>query len=293
MSVPNETTNAFLAFIQSTDILLKLSWDTYMEIMAPFPTTNYSIREVTARYRRNGYDWDIHGRLYIPTESVNSQITVLMLHGGGVNELSFDKALNGRPGWARVIASQGYKVLSVSYPGQWPPDGIWKKPVKERTPIFLFDREIKSNELQDRVLKYTFNLVVEGIAILADRYVPGNRLLVFGHSLGGRLVVDVWRFTKKTKVVGILGFGSLGPQIWIEELQERIRKKRGELKPVVEKPTFEQLTRFRRVMTSAREPRIYLPITRSIAELEECAKITELSREEYLDNTLAKSPDRT
>ena len=46
-------------------------------------------------------------------------------------------------------------------------------------------------------------------------------------------------------------------------------------------------------MTSAREPRIYLPVTRSIPELEECVRITGLPREEYFDNTLTKPQDPT
>lgn len=292
MTSDNPTISIFLRFLRGNDLLLTLSWDEYMRIDAPPPNTEYSIQDVTARYSRNGYDWDIHGTLYTPEKEVVPGNAILMVHGGGVNESTFNKAPHRRPGWARIVASQGFKVLTVSYPGLWPPKGVWPKDAEERTPIFLFDKEISPEELKDRILKYTFNLVVQGIATLVDQSLSGSNILAFGHSIGARLVVDLWRFMRRTKVTGILGFESLGPKIWEDELQEMEYKRTGTERPKEVKPTLEELTRFRTFLPETHEPRIFLPILRTPTELEECVRLSGLPREEYFDNTLTKEPDR-
>lgn len=280
----------FLDFLKGRELLLELTLDEYLSVKTPFPETKYSTREVTSRYYRNGYDWDIHGTLYTPERESIPGISILMVHGSGVNESTFDKTPNGRAGWARVIASHGFKVLSVSYPGQWLPESMRKKPSEDRTPSFLFDREIGADELRERMLRYTFSLVAQGITTLAEQNLVGSNMIAFGHSLGGRLIIELFKFLKKGKIVGILGYGSHGPAVWGNQLQDRLREKRGE-KLEERKPTFEELTSFRRLLPGFREPRIYMPVIRSVSELEECAKITGLPREEYLDSTLTKEPD--
>ena len=292
MSSTNSAINTFLSFLKGEDLMLKLSWDEYLKIEPPFPKTQYSVQEVTSRYSRNGYEWDIHGKLYTPEKEVIPKNAIIMVHGGAVNESTFDKAPKNRPGWARVVASQGFKVLTVSYPGLWPPGGVWSKSAEERTPIFLLDRDISSRELKDRILKYTFNLVVQGIAALVDQNLSGSNILVFGHSIGARLVVDLWKFTKNAKVTGILGFSSLGPKRWEDELNETLFQRTDVETPREEKPTLEKLTRYQTILPQTQKPRIFLPILRTPAELEECVKISGLPREEYFDNTLTREPDR-
>jgi pimeloyl-ACP methyl ester carboxylesterase len=285
----NPTIDIFLRFLRGNDLLLKLSWDEYMMVGVPFPKSKYSIQDVAIRYSRNSYDWDIHGTLYTPEKETIPGKAILLVHGGGVNESTFNKAPHG---WAPILASQGFKVLTVSYPGLWPPKGVWPKDAEERTPIFIFDKEISPEELKDRILKYTFNLVVQGIAMLMDQNLFGSDILAFGHSIGARLVVDLWRFTKKTRITGIMGFGSLGPKVWEDELQEMEYKRTGSERPKEERPSFENLTRFRTFLRETHEPRIFLPILRTYTELEECVKLSGLPKEEYFDNTLTKDPDK-
>ncbi len=287
----NSAVKTFLSFLSGKELLLELPWEDYMKVDAPYHETKYSTQEVTARYSRNGYDWDIHGTLYIPEREILQDKAILMVHGGGVNELTFDRAPGGRPGLARIAASLGFKVLSVSYPGQWAPGGVWLKPADEREPIFLFDRETDAQELQDRLLKYTLNLVVQGIATLTDQHLAGKNVIAFGHSIGGRIIVDLYRFVKNVRIVGLIGYGGWGPGVWERELQEKLGRS---IQPDLYRdraPTLEELTRFRRLMQSANEARMYLPVLRSIPELEACARATGLPREEYFDNIIAREPD--
>lgn len=262
-----------------------------MAIEAPFPNIGYSVREVMTRYQRNGYNWDIHGTLYIPEIEVFPGKAIIMVHGGGVNETVFDRIPDKKPGWARMLASQGFRVLIISYPGLWPPNGRWPKKMSERKPFFLFDQEIGDQEFQDRFLKYTFNLVIQGIGILVDQNLAGYDIFAFGHSIGARLVIDLWRFIYKARIIGLLGFGSLGPRIWDDELQEIIFKETG-IRLKEERQTLEELTRYWRILTSANEPRIFLPVLRTNSELEECVKLTGLPREEFFNNSLTNQPDK-
>jgi hypothetical protein len=47
----------------SPKLLLKLTWDEPLAITAPYADGNFSGADVTARYNRNGYDWDMRGTL--------------------------------------------------------------------------------------------------------------------------------------------------------------------------------------------------------------------------------------
>jgi pimeloyl-ACP methyl ester carboxylesterase len=292
MADTNPTIETFLGFLKRNELMWKPSWDEYLQIEPPFPTTSYSIQEVTARYRRNGYNWDIHGKLYTPEQEAMPDTAILMVHGGSVNESTFDKIPHNRPGWARVVAAQGFRVLTISHPGLWPPGGVWPKNAAERKPIFLLDKEIDSQELEDRLLKYTFNLVVQGIATLVDLNLSGRKLLVFGHSIGARLVVDLWRFTKMVHVTGILGFGSLGPKIWEYELQAKIDRQTGVKRLRTARPSRKTLTRFLSILPETQTPRIFLQAVRTPTELEAYVKLTGLPRDEYFDNTLTRAPDK-
>ena len=58
----------YLEGLKSGELLLKLTWDEWLSINAPFENVDFSVEDVTARYNRNGYDWDMHGSLYSPCE---------------------------------------------------------------------------------------------------------------------------------------------------------------------------------------------------------------------------------
>jgi pimeloyl-ACP methyl ester carboxylesterase len=214
MPTKSAAVEKFLTNLASTDLLLKLNWDEWLTIEPPYSDVKMSSQDVTARYNRNGYDWDIHGTLFTPEREFDSSRALVFFHGGAGSEKIMDLTPDGRSGLARVVAAQGVKVLSLTYPGHYPPGGIWKVPVAERNPIYLFDRELPPEEILDRNLKCTFNTILQGAALLADTHLPGREILVFGHSTGGPMAAHLTRFSEKTKTIGIIGFGSGGPDGW-------------------------------------------------------------------------------
>jgi pimeloyl-ACP methyl ester carboxylesterase len=207
-------TQAFLEGLKSRELLLKLTWDEWLAVAPPFPQGNFSTRDATVRYRRNGYDWDIHGTLYTPEKELNDKRAFVLFHGGAGSEKIMDLTPDGRPGLARVLAAQGFKALALTYPGHYPPGGVWKVPIAERQPVYLTDRDLPKSEILDRNLKCTFNVILQGAALLADQHLAGREILAFGHSTGGPMAAHLTRFSKETKVIGLVGFGSGGPDGW-------------------------------------------------------------------------------
>ena len=59
--------------LKSGELLLKLTWDEWLSMSAPYENVDFSAEDVTARYNRNGYDWDMHGTLYTPKKEDNSR----------------------------------------------------------------------------------------------------------------------------------------------------------------------------------------------------------------------------
>src|SRR5690349_5917116 len=159
----------YLAGLASTELLLKLTWDEWLEVQPPYPNVSFSLQDVTTRYHRNGYDWDMHGSLFTPEKESDPRRAFVFFHGGAGSEKIMDLTPDGRPGLARAVAAQGFKVLTLTYPGHYPPGGIWKEPVSERMPIYLFDKKLPAEEIADRNLKCTFNTILQGAALLTDQ----------------------------------------------------------------------------------------------------------------------------
>jgi pimeloyl-ACP methyl ester carboxylesterase len=173
------------------------------------------------RFSRNGYDWDMHGTVYTPATEVNGRRAFVLFHGGAGSEKIMDLTPDGRPGLARVLAAQGFKVLAMTYPGHYPPGGVWKTPIAERQPVYLMDRELPLDEIRDRNLKSTFNVILQGAGLLTDQELPGREIIAFGHSTGGPMAAHLTRFAKTSKVIGLVGFGSGGPDGWRKEWREK------------------------------------------------------------------------
>jgi pimeloyl-ACP methyl ester carboxylesterase len=222
----------YLNALNSKELLFKLTWEEWLTVGEPYEKTGYSTQEVTVRYRRNGYEWDIHGTLYIPVKEVNSRRAFVFFHGGAGSEKIMDLTPDGRPGLARVVASQGFRVLTLTYPGHYPPGGIWKQPIPERMPIYLLDRELSKEEILDRNLKCTFNTILQGAGLLTDQHLADREIIAFGHSTGGPMAAHLTRFTKNTKVIGLVGFGSGGPDGWRKEWREQTGAEKYVEKPV-------------------------------------------------------------
>jgi len=204
----------FAEGLKSSELLLKLTWDEWLAVAPPYPQGNFSTRDVTVRYRRNGYDWDIHGTLYTPEKELTDKRAFVLFHGGAGSEKIMDLTPDGRPGLARLLAAQGFKALALTYPGHYPPGGVWKVPIAERQPVYLMDRDLPQDEILDRNLKCTFNVILQGAGLLADQHLAGRENLAFGHSTGGPMAAHLSRFSKETKVIGLVGFGSGGPDGW-------------------------------------------------------------------------------
>ena len=217
----NGATEKFLAGLQSGELLLKLTWDEWLAIQPPYHDGKLTTTDAWARYRRNGYHWDMHGTLYTPEKEADPRRAFVFFHGGAGSEKIMDLTPDGRPGLARVLAAQGFRVLALTYPGHYPPGGVWKLPVAERNPIYLRDRDLLQEEISDRNLKCTFNVILQGAGLLTDEHFAGREIIGFGHSTGGPMAAHLTRFSKKTKVIGIVGFGSGGPDGWRKEWREK------------------------------------------------------------------------
>ncbi|HTN70587.1 MAG TPA: hypothetical protein VMO00_05815, partial [Methylomirabilota bacterium] len=175
----------YLDGLKSGELLLKLTWDEWLAIAPPYSDGKFAAADATVRYQRNGYDWDMHGTLYAPEKETDPRRAFVLFHGGAASEKIMDLTPDGRPGLARVLAAQGFKVLALTYPGHYPPGGVWQESIPERKPIYLFDRDLSDSEILDRNLKCTFNVILQGAGLLTDNHLAGREIIGFGHSTGG------------------------------------------------------------------------------------------------------------
>jgi pimeloyl-ACP methyl ester carboxylesterase len=218
--------------LKSAELLLRVTWDDWLALGAPYKDGEFSSEEVTVRYNRNGYDWDMHGTLFTPERELNNKRAFVFFHGGAGSEKIMDLTPDGRPGLARVVAAQGFKVLTLTYPGHYPLGGVWQSPIPERMPIYLMDRQLPPEEILDRNLKCTFNTILQGAGLLTDRHFAGREILAFGHSTGGPMAAHLTRFSKLTTVIGLVGFGTGGPDGWRKEWRDATGAEKYVEKPV-------------------------------------------------------------
>lgn len=213
----------FLDLLNSRELLLRLGWEEWLAVPAPYQETKFTIEEVGVRFHRNGYDWDMHGSLYTPENQADENKAFVVFHGGAGSEKIMDLTPDGRPGISRVLAGHGFKVLALTYPGHYPPGGVWRVGVEARMPVYLFDRELSREEILDRNLKCTFNTILQGAGLLVDQHLSGRQILAFGHSTGGPMAAHLYRFSREATVIGLVGFGSGGPDGWRKEWREKTR----------------------------------------------------------------------
>jgi hypothetical protein len=206
--------------LAGSEMLVPLGWDDWLSVIPAYAETKFSKKEVTKRFSRNGYEWDIHGSLYTPTKEVDGRLAFVFFHGGADSEDVFDLTPDGRPGQARALAAQGFKVLTITYPGHYPPKGHWQKPIAERQPIYLLDRELPIEEVLDRNLKCTFNTILQGAGQLVDQELSGRDILAWGHSTGGPMASSLSQFANSVKVIGLTNFGTGGPDGWRKAWRE-------------------------------------------------------------------------
>jgi hypothetical protein len=204
------------------DWLVHLEWKEWLDYAPRHPDCSYVTHDVTHRFSRNGYQWDIHGTLYEPEYDRYPSMGFVLTHGGAGSEWELRETPDGRPGLAAVLAAQGFRCVVVTYPGHYPKNGVWTTPVETRQPVYLFDREMSAEELRDRHLKCTYNTIVQGMGSLVDALLTDRDVFAFGHSTGGPMAVSLHRFVKHARIKGILGWGSGGPDGWYREWEQWI-----------------------------------------------------------------------
>jgi hypothetical protein len=147
MTEANAAVQAYLDGLGGDDNPLRLTWEQWLDIGPPRDEVPFEIHEVTARFGRNGYDWDIHGRLYTPETAADSGLAFVFFHGGADSEMVFDQTPDRRPGQARVLAAQGHSVLTITYPGHYAPGNHWQVPIETRQPLYLLDRALPQRQM--------------------------------------------------------------------------------------------------------------------------------------------------
>jgi hypothetical protein len=218
------------------EFIYYMSFADYKNFPDPFPRTTFTVKEVQASISRYPnpqkpkelFRWDIHGRLLTPATTSISDMAVVMIPGGAVNEYEFlftpdgpeaylDLTTNdpteARVGVAQHIASLGIPVLTISLPGHysrrtWPP-------IPERRPEFIIGEVPSDTELENRLAVYTFRMCAEAIKTLIENNLMES-IFMWGHSTGGEYFYLMEQYGLKNKLIGGLGFGT-GMPAWVRK----------------------------------------------------------------------------
>jgi hypothetical protein len=192
-------------------------WAQWMATAAPFAQRGFTKNEVSLRFEANGFEWDVHGALCRPETDSLRGVAAVLTHGGAGGEAELLETPDGRPGLAPLLAAQGVPALAVSFVGHYPRGGEWTDPPAARQPDYLLDADLDTEDIRRRNLACTLDVHVEGMARLADAALPGRKLLAFGHSTGGPMMLALPGRLKRSRVVGVLGWGSSEPSVWARE----------------------------------------------------------------------------
>ncbi len=234
--------NRFTAALQRgeglrDEFIYYMSFDDYKSFPDPFPRQPFTVSEVQETIHRYPnpedppglFQWDIHGRLFLPERPVMPPMAVVMIHGGAANEYEFIFTPDGseqyvdltrtdptqsRAGIAQHMASLGIPVLAISLPGHysrcaWPP-------IAERVPEFVIGKIPTAGELRNRLAVYTFRMCVEAINVLVEKCLPNQPIFMWGHSTGGEYFYLMEQYGLRNRVIGGLGFGT-GMPAWLRK----------------------------------------------------------------------------
>lgn len=210
----------------------RLTWPEWMAIEAPYQDCAVEEEGLVTRFHANGMDWDIHGTLYKPAVDRMPGVAFFLTHGGAGSERELHETPDGRPGLAVVLARQGFRCLSVSYVGHYPKGGRWTQSAEERMPVYLLDRDLEQDEILERNLRCTFDVHVMGMSLLADAHLAGRKLIAFGHSTGGPMTMAMPTYLRECEVSGILGWGTVEPNLWTTEWTQWFEKQPPRVFPV-------------------------------------------------------------
>src|SRR5512143_153137 len=181
------------------DFIYYMSFDDYQNFPDPFPRRTFTVAEVQESIHRypnpadptHLFQWDIHGRLFLPQTAAISDTAVVMIHGGAANEYEFIFTPDGpenyadltqvdpakaRVGVAQHIASLGIPVLAISLPGHYS-RSVWP-PIPERVPEFVIGTTPAPEELRNRLAVYTFRMCAEAIKTLVEKHLPHQAIFM-------------------------------------------------------------------------------------------------------------------
>jgi hypothetical protein len=227
----NPVAEKYVKGLAGKDLLVSLTWDEWLKFGAPYEERPYTTKEATTRFNRNGYDWDIHGTMYLPEKESVPGLAFIVCHGNLGSESFMDRTPDGRPSFSRILASQGIPNIAITYPGHHaPPDGVWRDDIKTRQPVYLFDKKISMEETLHRNLACTWNTIVQGVAQLSDQVFPGRKVCLTSGPMG----IFFHKFSKKTKTVGITTYGHGGPDGWRLQWREQTGADESEMFPIGE-----------------------------------------------------------
>ncbi|MBL9208171.1 MAG: hypothetical protein JNN01_24005 [Opitutaceae bacterium] len=171
----------------------------------------YKADWIVERFTRYNLPWDIGGlRLTSLDPGAKDKPWVVILNGGAANIYEFYIDLKNRPGWGQFLA-QKLNVLIVSIPGNFKYGG-WEKPIDQRDPAFLLDRDLNPDEVLVYNSVFTFEVIYQGLKQLIVKNTTGD-LVIVGHSTGGELPGLAQRDPELTaRLKGrFLGWGTGGP----------------------------------------------------------------------------------
>ena len=171
----------------------------------------YKADWIVERFTRYNLPWDIGGlRLTSMDPNAKNYPWVVILNGGAANIYEFYIDLKNRPGWGQFLA-QKLNVMIVSIPGNFKYGG-WAKPIAERDPAFLLDRDLTADEVLVYNSVFTFEVIHQGLKQLIMKNTTGD-IVIVGHSTGGELPGLAQRDPElKARLKGrYLGWGSGGP----------------------------------------------------------------------------------
>ena len=219
------------------EFIYPMTFEEYQTFSDPFPRTSFRVHEVEDSIRRYAnpekpaelFQWDMHGRLFMPAKTSIPGIAVVMVHGGAANEYEFIFTPDGpedyadlthadptaaRVGIAQHMASLGIPVLAISLPGHysrkpWPP-------IPERRPEFVIGTIPEDQELKNRLAVYTFRMCIEGLKALIETSLPDYKIFCWGHSTGGEYFYLLEQYGLKNPLIGGLGFGT-GMPAWVRK----------------------------------------------------------------------------
>ncbi|MEZ4417020.1 MAG: hypothetical protein R3E10_14810 [Gemmatimonadota bacterium] len=185
----------------------------------PATTLGYAPRWYEVRFQKYGLEWDVPALHLVPLMADPDLPTMVFINGGSANWYEFFVGPRNEPGLGQYLA-QRVPVLLLTIPGNYRPGGWDETDPAARTPAYVLDRDISTDEARVRNSIYTFALVRDGVQTAIETLIPGP-VVILGHSTSGE-VQFMLKDALATRLLGrSLGWGTGGPASMVT--MQRIR----------------------------------------------------------------------